>query len=57
MRPLFSLLLILGALKAVLAAPPPITPYIPLGGLGTGDEPPEYVAMSDFDWQSLVSRT
>jgi len=53
MRLLSSLILITGALKAVRAPPPPITPYIPPGGLGIGDRSPQYVPMSDFDWQSL----
>ncbi|KXN92399.1 Protein rds1 [Leucoagaricus sp. SymC.cos] len=29
------------------------TPYIPEGGLGVNNAPPEYVALSDFDWQSI----
>ncbi|EIN11710.1 Rds1 protein [Punctularia strigosozonata HHB-11173 SS5] len=34
--------------RSVLAAP-----YTPSGGLGTNSTPPEYVYMSDFDFQSL----
>lgn len=31
----------------------PHMPYIPPGGIGVNNTPPQYVAMSDFDWQSI----
>lgn len=30
-------------------------PFTPAGGLGTNSTPPKYIALSDFDYQSLAS--
>lgn len=34
--------------------PQPSMPYTPPGGIGTNSTPPEYIPLSDFDFQSLV---
>ncbi|KAF7773204.1 hypothetical protein Agabi119p4_5371 [Agaricus bisporus var. burnettii] len=44
---------IFGAAKPVMAQENMTEPFKPSGGLGTNSTPPEYVPMSDFDFQSL----
>lgn len=51
MRIRSSLALVATTLVGALAA---YVPYIPEGGLGVNGTPPAYIALSDFDWQSLV---
>ncbi|KAJ3560394.1 hypothetical protein NP233_g10868 [Leucocoprinus birnbaumii] len=37
----------------ILPTTTPYMPYIPPGGIGVNGTPPQYVALSDFDWQSI----